>query len=132
MNTFSAEVGTGTRYHIHALAHFCGEDLSVSICGGERAHIGAVSLAVYEPERDSATVSTLTVFTHRDDRVSRRAAKFFSRALRCTVCVSAGLHIDMPADGELETLLENCDECCAALVRALKKAQAPILQGPIP
>ena len=124
MNTFSAEVGVGTRYHIRARAHFCGEDLSVSICGGEREHIGAVSLAVYEPERDSATVSTLTVFTHRDDRISRRAAKFFSRALRCTVCVSAGIHIDTPAAGELETLLKNCDECCAALTRALTQSRA--------
>ena len=124
MNTFSAEVGPGTRYHVFAQAHFCGEDLSVSICGGEREHIGAVSLAVYEPERDSATVSTVTVFTHRDDRVSRRAAKFFSRALRCTVCVSAGVHIDAPAGGELETLLKNCDECCAALMRAIMESPA--------
>ena len=124
MNTFSAEVGAGTRYHIRALAHFCGEDLCVSICGGEREHIGAVSLAVYEPERDSATVSTVTVFAHRDDRVSRRAAKFFSRALRCTVCVSAGLHIDAPANGELETLLKNCDACCAALMRAINESRA--------
>lgn len=124
MNTFSAEVGAGTRYHIRALAHFCGEDLNVSICGGEREHIGAVSLAAYEPERGSATVSTLTVFTHRDDRVSRRAAKFFSRTLRCTVCVSAGLHIDAPAGGELETLLENCDECCASLARVIKESHA--------
>lgn len=124
MNTFSAEVGAGTRYHVLAQAHFCGEDLCVSICGGERAHIGAASLAVYEPERDSATVSTLTVFTHRDDRISRRAAKQLSRALRCTVCVSAGLHIDAPAAGELETLLENCDECCAALARAITESHA--------
>ena len=124
MHTFSAELGAGTRYHIRALAHFCGEDLCVSICGGEREHIGAVSLAVYEPERDSATVSTVTVFTHRDDRVSRRAAKFFSRALRCTVCVSAGVHIDAPAADELETLLKNCDACCAALTRAIKESRA--------
>ena len=132
MNTFSAEVGAGTRYCVCARAHFCGEDLCVSICGGERAHIGAASLAIYEPERDSATVSTLTVFTHRDDRISRRAAKLFSRALRCTVCVSAGVHIDTPADGELETLLKNCDECCAALAHALRTARAPTSPGLLP
>ena len=124
MNTFSAEVGAGTRYHIRARAHFCGEDLCVSICGGEREHIGAVSLAVYEPERDSATVSTVTVFTHRDDRISRRAAKFFSRTLCCTVCVSAGVHIEAPFAGELEMLLKNCDECCTVLARTLAQSRA--------
>lgn len=119
MDTVYAEAGAGTRCRIRARAVCCGSDLSVSICGGEREHIGAVSLAVYEPERDSATVSTVTVFTHRDDRISARAAKRLSKTLRCTVCVSAGVHIDEPKPGELETLLQSCDECLDELEKLL-------------
>lgn len=119
MNEFFAEHGAPPRHRVRARAHFCGDDLSVTICGGERGHIGAVSLALYEPERDSATVSTVTVFAHRDDQISARAAKRLSKALRCAVCVSAGVHIDEPAPGELETLLENCDACLAELERML-------------
>lgn len=123
MKELFAEAGAGTRCRVYARAHFCGGDLNVTICGGEREHIGAVSLAVYEPERDSATVSTVTVFTHRDDHIAARAAKRLSCALRCTVCVSAGIHIDAPEPGELETLVQNCDLCCAGLERELTEAQ---------
>lgn len=122
MNDYFAESGAG-RAHVCARAHFCGGDLSVSITGGEREHIGAVSLAVYEPERDSSTVSTVTVYTHRDDRVSAEAAKRLSRALRSTVCVSAGVHIDSPAPGELEALLAGCEACISELELALTKAR---------
>lgn len=130
MNEFFAECGAGTRYHVYARAHFCGTDLSVTVCGGERGHIGAVSLALYEPERDSATVSTLTAFAHRDDHISARAAKRLSRALRCTVCVSAGVHIDAPAPGELEALLQNCDACLAGLEKMLNPETAPVPTSP--
>lgn len=119
MNTFFAETGAGTRYHVYASAFFCGSDLNVSVCSGSHGHIGAVSLAVYEPERDSATVSTVTVHTHRDDRVSAAAAKRLSRALHCTVSVSAGVHIDAPTPSELETLLKNCETCLAELEHSL-------------
>lgn len=118
MNEFFAEHGSG-RLRVRVRAHFCGSDLSVTICGGELEHIGAVSLAVYEPERDSATVSTMTVFTHRDDRVSAAAARRLSRILRCTVSVSAGVHIDAPVPGELDTLLKNCEDCVEALGREI-------------
>ena len=124
MNEFFSEAGACTRYHVYAHAHFCGADLSVTIGGGERSHIGAVSLAVYEPERDSATVSTVTVFSHRDDRISAHAAKRLSKALRCTVCVSAGVHIDDPSPAELEALLESCRACLDALESELSRAQS--------
>lgn len=119
MNEYLTQHGAG-RLRVRARAHYCGADLSVTITGGELEHIGAVSLAVYEPERASATVSTLTVYTHRDDRVSAEAAKRLSRALGCTVSAAAGVHIDDPAPGELETLLENCDTCLSELEEILR------------
>ena len=55
----SCEAGEG-KFRIEAHARRCGNDWSVTVCGGEKHDVGAVSLAQYEPERGSATVSTLT------------------------------------------------------------------------
>ena len=83
------------KYRIEAAALRCGSDVSVTFTGGERPHIGAVSLAVYEPERDSATVSTITAYGHRDDELSRAAAKKLAAAWKCTVSASVGVHCDI-------------------------------------
>lgn len=120
MDTIRVDIAEDTKYHITARAVFCGHDLNVSVCGGTLHHVGAVSLAVYEPARSSATVSTVTVFAHRDDQISSYMAKELSRAIKCTVCVSAGIHIDSPSADELELLRKNCADCCAELIRRLK------------
>lgn len=114
-------ISEGEAFCVRAEALRCGNDLCVAVTGGTLPHIGAVSLAVYEPERDSATVSTVTVHTHRDDAVSAFMAKELSRALRCTVTVSAGLHVDAADAGDIAQLRENARECCRALISALTR-----------
>lgn len=120
METILVESAAGTKYAVRAEAAVCGDDLSVTVCGGTRAHVGAVSLAQYEPERDSATVSTLCVYTHRDGEISALLAKELSRALRCTVTATVGIHIDDASPEELKTLSRNCAECCASLIEQAK------------
>lgn len=116
----TAQAGTGTKYAVTAEAVLCGRDVCVSLCGGTLHHIGAVSLACYEPERDSATVSTICVHTHRDDAVACRFAKALSRAMKCTVTVSAGLHIDNASPAEIAVFRENSGLCCQELIRQLR------------
>ena len=114
------EAGEG-KFRILARALRCGDDLCVAVCGGERHHVGAVSLGQYEPERASATVSTVTVHTHRDDAVSARFAKAIASACRCAVTVTAGIHVDDAGEAELSVLTANCEECLHALLRALEE-----------
>lgn len=116
MKHFFAEAGQGTKYHIIADAVQCGSDFSVSIVGGSNHHVGAVSLAVYEPIRDSATVSTMTVHTHRDDSVTSMFAKEFSKALKCTVTVSAGIHVDNATREDISILQINIQICLRTLI----------------
>lgn len=115
-------VDAGTPFCIEACAVRCGEDWTVALCGGTRSHVGAVSLAVYEPQRDSATVSTLTCYTHRDDRLSMELSKALARTLKCTVTVSVGIHVDDAGPAELSRLQENARQCvrtlCADMARA--------------
>ena len=114
----TAAYGEG-KYRIEAAALRCGSDVSVTFTGGERAHIGAVSLAVYEPERDSATVSTVTAYGHRDDELSRAAAKKLAAAWKCTVSVSVGIHVDAADRREIQLLSENFSSCQNALIEAM-------------
>lgn len=117
-----AAAGEG-RYKVEASAQFLGNDISVCVVGGTQFHIGAVSMAVYEPVRDSATVSTISVHTHRDDVIASQFSKSISREMKCTVCVSAGLHIDEADEDVIRVLRGNAAECCCSLITKLKKAE---------
>lgn len=115
----SAKAGE-CQYTVNASASILGKDISVAVTGGTAPHIGAVSLAVYEPGRDSATVSTVTVHTHRDDAVAAYFAKAISREMKCTVAVSAGIHLDNASEEDIALLQSNAAGCCAALIEKLK------------
>ena len=99
----------------------CGNDIHITLLGGTAPHVGAVSLAVYEPERNSATVSTMTVYSHRDDTCTAICAKKVSSALRCTACVNAGIHVDNASAEDLQTLLANAGRCCDMLIEQISK-----------
>ena len=118
MNSYCATCGEGN-FAVSTFAAKCGSDINICVYGGTAPHIGAVSLAVYEPERDSATVSTVTVHTHRDDAVSSYFAKAVSSAMKCTVCASAGIHIDNASADEIALMRENAAKCCTALIEKL-------------
>ncbi len=117
-DTVRVKCGEGL-FAVEAKAEWLGGDIAVSVAGGTAPHIGAVSLAVYEPLRDSATVSTVTVHTHRDDAVAAYFAKTISREMKCTVSVSAGLHLDDASDEDIRRLFTNSKECCRALIEAV-------------
>jgi len=116
---FKTAYGEG-RYVVSCTVILCEQDLVVAITGGTCPHVGAVSLAVYEPQRNSATVSTSTVYTHRDDVLSAAISKRFASALQCNVTVTAGVHIDDPTDEELQLLQKNCSCCCTEMLEILR------------
>lgn len=118
MSELKASAGEG-KYLVEAEALCCGEDICVRVCGGTLHHIGAAALAVYEPERDSATVSTMTVYTHRDDHVAAHFAKVISREMKCTVSASAGIHVDDASAEEIALLWDNSKLCCEKLIHKL-------------
>lgn len=115
MRHISAQAGEG-RYTVKGTALLCGQDVTMTFTGGTLPHVGAVSLAVYEPERDSATVSTVCVYTHRDDRLASQSAKEAAAILQCTAAVSVGIHVDNAAPLELDILTENFQKCYSQIV----------------
>lgn len=77
-------------------AFVIGCDIQVLCYGGDKPHIGAVSLAVpYENDgKNCASVSTLTALTHREDIISRQLAESLCKQFKTSVAVSCGIHFE--------------------------------------
>lgn len=76
-----------------------GDDLVVSVGGGERPHVGCVVMAEPVPPRRSdgswsASVSVLTIAPHKEEAVARGIAERLAVGLRGVVVVTAGVHDD--------------------------------------
>ena len=111
------------RFRVEARALRCGPDWAVAVFGGEAPHVGAVSLGQYEPLRRSATVSTITVHTHRDDVIAGKFAKELAAACRCTVTVTAGIHVDAAGADELAALGAFCEVLLRTLLCAMEEKE---------
>ncbi len=118
MSVLTVTRGEG-RYAVTARAERCGGDLLLLITGGEAPHVGAAALAQYEPERRSATVSSLCAYGHRDDSVAARFAKEAARAGKCSAAAAAGIHVDDAGPEDLKLLRENCERCLEALLERM-------------
>lgn len=108
------------------MAVVAGADLSVTVSGGDRPHLGCVVLAephrsTADPERPSATTSALVRALHRDDQIARVVADRLARALGVAVAVSAGVHTDGLDARGIETYLALAGRLAEALVRALRR-----------
>ncbi|MCR5666281.1 MAG: hypothetical protein K6G01_05575 [Eubacterium sp.] len=111
------KIAQQTKYEIIFTAVKCGNDLSVTITGGTKAHVGAVALACgVMPDgskpKYSATVSAMVVMDHKDDVVARKVAGMLADALQANVTVTAGIHVDDATVEELKILQENVLEAC--------------------
>lgn len=123
MESISAAAGEG-KYVVKGIAVLCGQDVNMAFTGGTLPHTGAVSMGIYEPVRRSATVSTITAFTHRDDRLSATGAKKAATALECTAVVTVGIHIDDAGVRELNILCDNFEQCCDRLIENIKERRS--------
>ena len=123
MESISAAAGEG-KYTVKGTAVLCGQDVNMVFTGGTLPHAGAVSMGIYEPVRQSATVSTITAFTHRDDRLSAIGAKKAATALECIAVVAVGIHIDDADARELNILCDYFDECCDRLIQEIKERRS--------
>lgn len=88
-----------------------GDDLCVILYGGEKPHIGCVTLSIPRPSlRNSAvtssTTSILNVIGHKDDEVARHLSHLLASRLNKTVVVTCGIHVDQITADEIQTTIE--------------------------
>ncbi len=92
--------------------HFVGGDLNVVITGGDKEHIGSVSIAAPREsltgDGKSSTVSTFVYTGHKDDVVGNEFAKCLCTQLQCRVVVCCGIHYDDVDTEKLNAVMEAC------------------------
>jgi purine nucleoside phosphorylase len=87
-----------------------GDDICLTLSGGEREHIGAAAVAqprpsLADPARTSATASVITLAGHKEDILARELSLKVAGILSVTVCVACGIHIRNPTQAVLEEMV---------------------------
>lgn len=91
------------------------EGWDVSITGGSRTYVGAVTLA--EPD---VTIQTLQREQHRDGRISEQWASELAKHLHSPVCVRCGIHYDAITKEQLAAVIDGCNALLFELTEILK------------
>ena len=82
-----------------------GEDLVITVGGGQRPHVGCVVLAQPQPTQakngeQSASCSVLTIPPHKEEPIARGIATRLAEEFGRVTVVTAGVHDDnLDADG---------------------------------
>ena len=99
-----------------------GNDLCITISGGDRPHIGSIAIA--DPRESltgdgstSATVSTYNFTGHKDHEVADVIARAVASKKNCRTVVVCGLHYDS-VDDELFRKVRNLTEEIISLLTA--------------
>ena len=84
-----------------------GEDLVLTLSGGEKPHIGCVVQAVPRPSLSGD--GTISVTGHKDEFLCRRLAENRCRETGKVVVCTGGVHMDHITGEQIEELLKNID-----------------------
>jgi len=107
-----------------------GRDWSVTLSGGDRAHLGAVALAQARPSLEagggtSATTSVLALLGHKEDDLARTLAAELAAKLDAVVCVGCGIHLDGITGEELAAVPELTRDLTDRLLARLSDPSGP-------
>ena len=127
--SFECTVGEGRlRVNLVVIRH--DEGLTAILIGGEKTHVGAVTLATVSDggnestdgaaRQNSASVQVICAAGHRDDVVARETARTLCEASCEPVAVSAGIHIEAASPDEIRQIVANCREAAAAAAKRLR------------
>ena len=112
------------RITVEATVVRAGGDLCIVLTGGDRPHIGTVTLSVPRPSladsaRTSATTSILNCTGHKDGEAAQYLGQRLAATLGATVVVTGGIHVDDIRPDEIKTVLHLVDRLTTALVDLL-------------
>ena len=113
-SNFTVTTASGS-YDVTAGVQWMGTDLLVGIWGGEKPHIGAVSIAesrpsLADPDRTSATASVFCFVGHKEDELAKAVAEKLARTLQTHVVVAAGIHWDDISPEGIRKVMDNCGQ----------------------
>lgn len=95
-----------------------GQDIVFLVTGGA-AHIGAVATA-YVSDKKHAIVNVLSLPGHREAELAAELAETASLAIGHTVAVLVGIHLDSPARGDIDDIVEEARRKMRQLLNSWK------------
>ncbi len=112
-------------FYLEAVISLVGNDLCIFIGGGQKFHLGAVAVAYpyqkyNQPGKISSSVSLITIPGHKEDQLVLQGAGRLSKIFKCSVVLSAGLHIDNATDNDINHLSENFSHLLMKIEEFLK------------
>jgi alpha-beta hydrolase superfamily lysophospholipase len=115
------------QHNIYLETKEIGNDLLVTIYGGDAHHIGGVAIA-YPTEshyRDAITVSvsTLTLPGHKDYVVANTAAEKICKALEVPIVVTVGIHYDNASSKDIEEIISVVNTLVNEIIAHYQKAE---------
>jgi hypothetical protein len=111
------------RITVEATVVRAGADLCIVLTGGDRPHIGTVTLSLADSARTSATTSILNCTGHKDGEAAQYLSQRLAATLGATVVVTGGIHVDDIRPGEIKTVLHLVDRLTTTLVDLLTAAR---------
>ena len=125
MNDFKLVCGRGS-FKVYAQGRLVGDDLVVSIWGGNRPHVGTVAVALprnslKEPGKISSTSSIFTLLGHKEDVIAKTFSEKLSAALNRVVVVTIGIHQDRLDEEGIGKFINNCDKIFGQVLKMLEK-----------
>ncbi|MCG8532511.1 MAG: hypothetical protein MI749_17865 [Desulfovibrionales bacterium] len=112
-------------YPIRIEGGWVGQDISLTVYGGARPHVGAVALSVmgsspHDPRRRTCSENVLTVQGHKESDLARTVATRLAKLFDCTVSVTCGIHYPNITAEDIRMVLsvvnQLTDECARVLL----------------
>jgi len=85
-----------------------GDDLIVVLTGGDKAHAGAVAVAL--PYKKTACSSVISLPEHKDSDLAKPLAERIAKKTKKRVIMIAGLHIDNATEDDIYQLVKNSEK----------------------
>ena len=111
-------------YSLYAAVTLVGQDISTTIYGGDKPHIGAAAISVPRPSLSDKTVlssstSVYCVTGHKEDEIAKVAAGRLSAEFGCVANVCVGIHIDFASASDIKRLTDNFGTLLEMLIEQL-------------
>jgi len=87
------------------------DGISALIVGGNKSHIGSVSIA-----ESSDNINTISFSGHKDEIIGERWARALVGKYKCRVVVECGIHYDHASHDEIASIVSTTDEMLSELL----------------
>jgi len=119
---FSSGLG---KHQVTAKVHVLDSGLTITLYGGDKAHVGSVVVAIPRPSLQNQSVTSVTssvinLVGHKDEDVARPLAEKMARTFGQVTVVTAGIHVEKATSEDITAIMQNVEEVTDAILTKLE------------